>query len=466
MLTENKLQSKNGLFAVMAAFLLSFFLFNDLGIRYIFGYAVLGVILLALAIKSKFAVYFSAEKLLFVFMVIVTAVFSVLPNSNLGHLVISLSISMLMFTGYYIFMAPGTKVLYRFFIALHILCVFFSVYLFVVKLFPEFYWNHIYKYLGEYTREIAARFIPQGYGVPIGGSTTYAAYMIFIALISNMGLLLINGLPKTVKNRIFFFATSILYFASIMLTNRRSEGLGTIAAMGIMFLLSISIHTKGDLRKKLIIMVIAIVLIIAIVLGLAACGFLVRYNDLVGFIAPDVQDPSLPDDPLPDEELTADEVSGGRLALWSQAGSLFLKNPVLGIGWEQFMNYNENEHDVHNTYLQWLCEAGVIGFVLLFVPLVSIYVLTLKRMLRIKKADNVCKQAKILNFISLAMQTFYLLINVLDPAYYHLNYFCFFALALVLNDTAAKLETIDTGVEHDCLRNRLLPKLSKLKIFY
>ena len=126
MLFENKIQSKNALFTVMAAFLFSYFLFNDLGIRYIFGYAILGVILLILAIKSKFKVYFSSIKVLFLIMVGATTVLSILPGSNFGHLVISLTISMLMFTGYYIFMAPGTKTIKLFFTVLHIISLCFS----------------------------------------------------------------------------------------------------------------------------------------------------------------------------------------------------------------------------------------------------------------------------------------------------------------------------------------------------
>ena len=81
MLFENKIQSKNALFTVMYAFLFSYFLFNDLGIRYIYGYIVLGIILLILAWKSKFSVYFSSLKMLFLVMVGATTVFA---HSNGG----------------------------------------------------------------------------------------------------------------------------------------------------------------------------------------------------------------------------------------------------------------------------------------------------------------------------------------------------------------------------------------------
>lgn len=467
MLSENKLKSKNCLFAVMMTYLLSSFLVNDLGIRYIYCYAVLGVILLAIAIKSKFQVYLSSVKVLYVFIVAVSAVLAILPNSNFGHLVFSLTISMLIFAAYFIFMAPGEKTIIKALTVLHAVSIFFSLYLFFVKIFPDAYWRFVHPLLGEYSSEIASRFIPQGYGVPIGGSTTYAAYVIFIALVANAAYLFKKDFPTVTKHRIFIIASSMLYFAAIMLTNRRSETLGSIAALGILFVLSLNLKKKKDARKKFIIMFVAVILMVAIVVSLAFCGFLSRYNDLLGFlgISTDIQDLPLDEKPL-EPDISADELSGGRIALWGKALSLFASKPIFGIGWEQFMTHNPNEYDVHNTYLQWLCETGIVGFVLLFVPLMAILLLTLKQSFRLMKSENSSSTARVLNYISLGMQLYFLIVNLIDPAFYHLNFFCFFSLAMILTETATKLETFDTGVEQDCLRTRLLPKLSKLKIFY
>lgn len=474
MLTKNKIQSKNALFTVMTAFLLSYFLFNDLGIRYIFGYAVLGVILLILTIKSKFSVYFSSIKLLFLIMVSTTTIFSVLPNSNLGHLVISLTISMLMFTGYYLFMAPSEIAIKRFTYGLHALSLLFSFYLLFVKIFPNFYWRYIYIHLGDYSKQFAARFLPQGYGVTIGGSTTYASYLIFIALSFNIAYIMKTKCKKPLKAKIFTFVSSPIYFGAIMLANRRSEGLATIAVIFLMFVFSLKLRDKKDLGKKFLIAFIAVALALVIILSFAYFGFLSRYNDVLGFITQNTgsQPPELPDEELlpdvelPEGEITADEVTSGRSELWKTAFSLFLKNPIKGIGWEQFMNYNTYEHDVHNTYLQWLCESGIIGFVLLAVPMFAICFIIFAQTLRFAKNDKVSDTARLLNYVAIGMQAFYLLVNLIDPAYYHLNFFCFYTLSLVFAETANKLEFIDTGVEYDCLRRKFLPKLAKLKIFY
>jgi len=67
----------------------------------------------------------------------------------------------------------------------------------------------------------------------------------------------------------------------------------------------------------------------------------------------------------------SDDISSGRFMLWSLAVQSFLKHPILGIGWEMFkpsvsVLYMASDRlfDVHNVYIQLLCEVGVIGFAL------------------------------------------------------------------------------------------------------
>lgn len=148
-------------------------------------------------------------------------------------------------------------------------------------------------------------------------------------------------------------------------------------------------------------------------------------------------EPPKPEKPKP----TANQLTSGRLDLWKKALELFSEKPAFGIGWEQFMNHNTYEHDVHNTYLQWLCEAGIVGFVLLMVPTAGMYLITLRRTIRYRrKGCTVPYGIRRMNFVSLGMQTFLLAVNLIDPAYYHLNYFCFLALVIGLEDAAGRLE--------------------------
>lgn len=57
----------------------------------------------------------------------------------------------------------------------------------------------------------------------------------------------------------------------------------------------------------------------------------------------------------------------GRYALWKLAWEQFLEHPIFGIGWGRYytdvsFRYDyTNYYHVHNTYIQLLCETGLIG---------------------------------------------------------------------------------------------------------
>jgi putative inorganic carbon (hco3(-)) transporter len=80
---------------------------------------------------------------------------------------------------------------------------------------------------------------------------------------------------------------------------------------------------------------------------------------------------SLPRESAPSRIQEADEYTVvTRLALWAAAGSMFVQNPILGVGYGNYRAlYNDylpgftpNQLDAHNLYLQFLSEMGIIGF--------------------------------------------------------------------------------------------------------
>jgi O-antigen ligase len=63
------------------------------------------------------------------------------------------------------------------------------------------------------------------------------------------------------------------------------------------------------------------------------------------------------------------DISGGRVDLYDLAWDIYLKNPLFGIGVGNFMIATNALTDVHNTYLQILCEQGLFGFFTFIIPL-------------------------------------------------------------------------------------------------
>lgn len=75
----------------------------------------------------------------------------------------------------------------------------------------------------------------------------------------------------------------------------------------------------------------------------------------------------------------------GRFDLWSRAWEYFLEHPVIGIGADNFIEYNKVNYGeslyTHNTLLQILSESGLVGFCLYFIFLLLVLAQLMKRWL-------------------------------------------------------------------------------------
>lgn len=79
-----------------------------------------------------------------------------------------------------------------------------------------------------------------------------------------------------------------------------------------------------------------------------------------------------------------------RFMLASKALEIFLKKPVFGSGFGTYnqivydagLYYNDGmwENHAHNVYLQVLCENGIVGFILLFTPVIMFTFLSIKHL--------------------------------------------------------------------------------------
>ncbi len=73
------------------------------------------------------------------------------------------------------------------------------------------------------------------------------------------------------------------------------------------------------------------------------------------------------------------EEGSGRTAKWENALRLFFENPIFGKGWGGYVLEGFNKGGVHNTFLTSLCDGGILGTLLLIIPIVYIIVQAIKR---------------------------------------------------------------------------------------
>lgn len=123
-----------------------------------------------------------------------------------------------------------------------------------------------------------------------------------------------------------------------------------------------------------------------------------------------------------------EDISNGRFEMWALAAILFLKNPLLGVGWlgyryEYAANlysgvgfYTDNAYrakymylDTHNVYLQVLAETGIIGFTAFMAAVLGVLYVTIKlyqAYQRRRDSDSVFLS------VSLGLQVFMLLYSL------------------------------------------------------
>ncbi len=82
-----------------------------------------------------------------------------------------------------------------------------------------------------------------------------------------------------------------------------------------------------------------------------------------------------------DRLFDTEDMSGGsgRIDIWTNALELVSTSPILGTGWGSYYGYNGLFSVAHNTFIENLCSTGIVGTILLFIPLFEAFRLGIKR---------------------------------------------------------------------------------------
>lgn len=151
------------------------------------------------------------------------------------------------------------------------------------------------------------------------------------------------------KNRLFYVIALLLNAYSTLKTGSRT-GLTTLAIVALAIFFT-SVRKKDFSAFK------------GVIIGIIA--FVVLY-----FVVKEY----LPQNTF-DRLFDFDTYEGGsnRDILWENALELFKKdlNPIFGAGWGAYFGYNGLYKAVHNTYLGMLCDVGILGFSLFFIPIIN-----------------------------------------------------------------------------------------------
>ncbi len=482
----NKLTAwSDNLLLILAVFTCTFFIYKSFDIRMIFGYAVLGVILgihLLRRIIFKIPVKLSPIKIAYIFFVAVILVYFCLPNANRNRDTASYIISMVICSAYLFFSQVSEKEIKMLKTVLISAAVVLSAYIVICGLAPNIYWRLIYPHLSQATQVMAAHYIPRGYGVPVGGSYTFVDYVISLALPIIVGCILVKAQSR--KKAVVLIAFLYLFFIAAVLQGRRGEFIAIIATFAIVYLLTVNFKDVKQIKKRMASGVGIALSVAVLFVGLGFAGLAPRYTSTLKTIFSNVEEHfnSIPSDvEVPEDEMEEGEevdISSGRTELWSLATDLFLEKPVTGIGWSSFAIHVPNEFNeahanggntavshVHNTYLQFLCETGVIGTILLLTPMFYCFIQTCLQTLRLNKRrrEEGTGLTIICNTAALGIQCFFLVVNVIDMAFYHYKFWGFYALGIAFTEIALNLEKYDFNDKFTSAFKRAGKKLKLIK---
>lgn len=202
------------------------------------------------------------------------------------------------------------------------------------------------------------------------------------------GVIVDRGIPRLTgvvqDPNIFVFVATLLFFFVLTLKNKRLFDYFTLSLITLSIFLSLS--RGGIAAIALLIFIMLAIKLMKFALSptlnwqtllqggllLAATTFMLtllnRVEGVYQIVAARL-------------ESVAD--GSGRFEIWRNAISLWAESPIFGIGWHNFLYFNNSffmrNNYAHNTFLEVLVETGIVGFILYFLFFLSIffYLLTL-----------------------------------------------------------------------------------------
>lgn len=247
-------------------------------------------------------------------------------------------------------------------------------------------------------------FHSEGRNTGINSQTSLLAFY----LVQLIGVLFIKYKDKINFKFIFLI---IIILLILVTTNRRGALVFTFIGVFSCWIMV----KKYSFAKLIISGVIALVSLFFIIQGLGKLGFSSQIFDRFNVFAIDLSDYN-----------SVNELASSRLSLIVHAFDFYSERPILGQGFKFF--FEERGQDVHNTYLQLLCESGIMGTTIMLLFFLSNIIRTISMA---KRYENIPKDI----LYSFYIQFFFLIMcfieNPFSDRYFILSYVI--AISLMYN---------------------------------
>lgn len=371
---------------------------------------VLATVFLVLIALKKFTGYFSKKILSLNLMWIFTIFFVLYKNadlkygSNVSYIVYYVISMMLMLI--LIYDEKWIEYFVKFMLLTSIVYAIFTVIFKIVK--PLYYYLIPKIYSGAILTQLMQQYEENHMAGIASHYSTNAIYLIL-----GVGIIICNYYDDKYK-MVRYSPKYILIFAiliiSLLFTGKRGTIIFGVLAIISVFLSEVSILKIKKFMKYSIVFVILVVVISLIIYFIPEIR-----NGIAGFLRLDTGK-------------TLNDITSGRVDLYTRALDDFRQSPLWGCGWGYYKRKYSYIYsyvgegfymDVHNIYIQLLCETGILGFTAFLIPIL-LTVFNTKRLLRknslgvIKLSDEHKKYLK----LSLFLQVFFILYGLTgNPLY-------------------------------------------------
>jgi len=254
--------------------------------------------------------------------------------------------------GLYFYQFGSRKLYNKTIKVLFIFSFIFSFVTVISGLFPKLYLEFIVPFLPRDLKEAAISFYHNG---TISGLTNQTGINAWFSVIGFAIAFTNYSKNKNIKSLLHL----LFYLIAILFTGKRAHLLFSL--ISIMFLY---IKKYKNKLKKLLTLPIIILSVFFILYLLFPDLIMERYINRF----------------LPQKNT---DISANRFFLWAQAIILFIRKPFFGWGYGYFSVFSEElitgRLNVHNVYIQILCETGLIGFFLFILSVFGFIRTSLKK---------------------------------------------------------------------------------------
>ena len=289
--------------------------------------------------------------------------------------------------------------------------------------YNKFYWS----LLTEKWKEYAKYYFDKGYYMGIQAVPGQAAGAIIFALgIIVCYILLAKYEKERIKHKGICFLSIIGMILAILLTGKKGIFISGILAIFILF---ITLLAQKKQWIRLLLLLLAVVIGYNVfkwyVLQHANVAFLYRFSQFFKAM----------------EEGNQYAITTGRSYLYVYAIELWKNHMLLGIGWRTFRDYTvylygyESKHDVNLDYLQMLCECGILGFVMIMIPVL----ITLFRTLKLERSilkSSMNFSTKFTIMVAGFIQLFTLIYAFFEIPFYDRTFFVVYAFSCIIINNA------------------------------